>query len=57
MWEEGKYYFVAPKSYDEKTIRKKWKEDTSNLLSELKNRIEAFQNFHLKILKKNLNRT
>ena len=22
MWEEGKYYFIAPQSYDEKTIRK-----------------------------------
>ena len=45
MWEEGKYYFVAPKSFDEKTIRKKWKEDTSNLLSEFKNRIEAISDF------------
>ena len=25
MWEEGKYYFVAPTSYDEKTIRKNGK--------------------------------
>ena len=33
------------KSYDEKTIRKKWKEDTSNLLSEFKNRIEAISDF------------
>ena len=45
MWEEGKYYFVAPTSYDEKTIRKKWKEDTPNLLSEFKNRIETISDF------------
>ena len=45
MWEEGKYYFVAPTSYDEKTIRKKWKEDTFNLLSEFKNRVEAISDF------------
>ena len=45
MWEEGKYYFVPPTSYDEKTIRKKWKEDTPNLLSEFKNRIEAVSDF------------
>ena len=45
MWEEGKYYFVAPTSYDEKTIRKKWKEDTSNLLLEFKNRIEKISDF------------
>jgi len=45
MWEEGKYYFVAPTCYDEKTIRKKWKEDTSNLLLEFKNRIEKISDF------------
>ena len=45
MWEEGRYYFAAPTSYDEKTIRKKWREDTSNLLSEFKNRIEAISDF------------
>ena len=45
MWKEGKYYFVAPTSYDEKTIRKKWKEDTSSLLSEFKNRIESILDF------------
>ena len=45
MWEEGKYYFVAPTSYDEKTIRKKWKEDTSNLLSGLKGRLAELSDF------------
>ena len=45
MWEEGKYYFVAPTSYDEKTVRKKWKKDTPNLLSEFKNRIEVISDF------------
>ena len=36
MWEEGKYYFVAPTIYDEKTIRKKWKENTPKYILELK---------------------
>ena len=45
MWEEGKYYFVAPTSYDEKTIRKKWKENTSNLLSGLKCRLAELSDF------------
>ena len=39
MWEEGKYYFEAPISYDEKTIRKKWKEETPKYMSELKDRL------------------
>ena len=45
MWEEGKYYFLAPKSYDNKTINKKWKEETPNLLSELKIKLDLIVDF------------
>ena len=45
MWEEGKYYFAAPTSYDEKTIRKKWKEDTPKYVSELKDKLSVLSDF------------
>ena len=45
MWEEGKYYFFAPTSYDEKTIRKKWKEDTPKYVSELKDKLSVLSDF------------
>ena len=45
MWEEGKYYFSAPTSYDEKTIRKKWKEDTPKYVSELKEKLAELSDF------------
>jgi glutamyl-tRNA synthetase len=45
MWLEGAYYFAAPTTYDEKTIRKKWKEDTPGFLSELKIRLENISDF------------
>jgi len=45
MWLEGAYYFSAPTTYDEKTIRKKWKEDTPRFLSELKIRLENISDF------------
>jgi glutamyl-tRNA synthetase len=45
MWEEGKYYFSAPTSYDEKTIRKKWKEDTPKYVSELKDKLSLLSDF------------
>ena len=45
MWEEGKYYFSAPTSYDEKTIRKKWKEDTPKYVLELKNKLSVLSDF------------
>ena len=48
MWLEGAYYFAAPTTYDEKTIRKKWKEDTPRFLSELKIRLEKISDFSSK---------
>ena len=45
MWEEGKYYFSAPTSYDEKTIRKKWKKDTPKYVSELKDKLSILSDF------------
>ena len=45
MWTEGKYYFVAPSSYDTKTIQKKWKKETPSLLHEFKNRLMRLSKF------------
>ena len=45
MWQEGRYYFEAPTSYDEKTIRKKWKEDTPKYVLELKDRLAGLADF------------
>jgi len=45
MWEEGRYYFEAPTSFDEKTIRKKWKEDTPKYVLELKDRLAELADF------------
>jgi glutamyl-tRNA synthetase len=33
LWEQGSFFFVAPGAYDEKTVRKKWKEDTPAMLT------------------------
>ncbi|WP_163715890.1 glutamate--tRNA ligase [Mangrovibacterium lignilyticum] len=35
LWEQGSYFFQAPESYDEKTVKKKWKEDSPAMLSEI----------------------
>ena len=45
MWEEWKYYFAAPTSYNEKTVRKKWKEDTPKYMRELKGRLSDLSDF------------
>ena len=52
MWDQGKYYFIAPNTYDEKTIRKKWQADTPKYLLELKNRLQKILEFNSKNIEK-----
>ena len=35
IWEESQFFFTAPQSYDEKILRKKWKDQTPSILQEL----------------------
>ena len=35
IYEHGRYFFEAPENYDEKTVRKKWKERSSQIVSDL----------------------
>ena len=43
--EEGRYFFEAPISYDEKTIKKKWKEQTPEIIKELSALLKALPSF------------
>jgi len=43
--EKGKYLVEAPKTYDAKTIKKKWKEDSAQIVAEL---VEVFSNTEFK---------
>jgi len=45
MWDEGKYFFQQPRLYDEKTIRKKWKDNTHVILNELRLEISKLEKF------------
>lgn len=42
---EGRYFFEAPTSYDEKTIKKKWKEQTPSIIKELRELLEELPSF------------
>src|SRR5690606_2116550 len=48
IFEQGKFFYIAPDSYDEKAVSKAWKEDTAGLIqefsSELKNILEFNHN-------------
>ena len=42
---EGRYFFEAPISYDEKTIKKKWKEQTPKIIKELSVLLQDLKSF------------
>ncbi len=45
IWEESRVFFTAPSSYDEKTIRKKWKEKTPKIMRELQDLLGGISDF------------
>ncbi|GAA4828290.1 glutamate--tRNA ligase [Algivirga pacifica] len=44
FWPEGKFFFQQPDSYDEKTVKKKWKPEAVEVLAKYKDAIVAMDN-------------
>ena len=47
LWDTCKFFFVAPESYDEKTVKKRWKEDSARCMTELADLLESLDDFSL----------
>ncbi len=45
IWEESQFFFAAPTTYDEKTLRKKWKENTPEVLTQLMELLSNISDF------------
>ncbi|MBS9766695.1 MAG: glutamate--tRNA ligase [Flavobacteriaceae bacterium] len=45
FWELSHFFFQTPASYDEKAIKKQWKEDTPEIMAELGHKIEEISKF------------
>ncbi len=45
LWSQSSFFFEAPKSYDEKTVQKRWKPETPHQLQELIALLEEIDNF------------
>ena len=43
LWVQGHYFFEAPQGYDEKTVRTKWKADTSDKLQAIAQFFETIE--------------
>ena len=47
LWDASSFYFEAPQSYDEKTVKKRWKEDSSQKMAELADLLESLDDFSI----------
>ncbi|MBD5254362.1 MAG: glutamate--tRNA ligase [Barnesiella sp.] len=45
LWDQARYFFVAPTEYSEKDIKKRWKEDTPEILRGLIEQLKALPSF------------
>ena len=45
LWDQASFFFIAPASYDEKTVKKRWKKESSAQLSELINVLQSIDDF------------
>ena len=45
LWSQSSFFFVAPKSYDEKTVKKRWKPETPAQLMELTKVLKGIDDF------------
>lgn len=50
FWELSDYFFEAPKSYNEKALKKQWKEDTPPIMKQLVSIIKDIDNFTSEIV-------
>lgn len=48
LWDQGRFFFVAPTEYAEKDIKKRWKEETPRQMQELIAQLEALDDFSSK---------
>lgn len=46
FWELSEYFFVAPNSYNEKAVKKQWKDDTPSIMNQLVSLLEGIDEFY-----------
>ena len=47
LWDVCSFFFVAPTEYDEKTVKKRWKEDSAKCMTELAEVIAGIEDFSI----------
>ena len=47
LWDASSFYFIAPTEYDEKTVKKRWKEDSAHKMRELAELLGSLEDFSI----------
>ena len=47
LWDNCHYFFIAPTEYDEKTVKKRWKEDSAKQMAELMEVLRGVDDFSI----------
>ena len=45
LWEQSSFFFIAPTTYDEKTVKKRWKDETPEQMQELIQLLDGIEDF------------
>ena len=48
LWEQARFFFVAPTTYAEKDVKKRWSEDTPRIMQELTALLQNIDDFSSK---------
>ncbi|MFN2395335.1 MAG: glutamate--tRNA ligase [Bacteroidales bacterium] len=54
MWDQAIFFFIAPREYDEKMVKKKWKEDTPDILRQVTDVLRNLESFTVETIDKAL---
>ncbi|MFO8068169.1 MAG: glutamate--tRNA ligase [Bacteroidales bacterium] len=52
LWNQASFFFNAPESYDEKLIRKKWKDNTGEILNAVASELQNLSDFNAALIDK-----
>jgi glutamyl-tRNA synthetase len=54
FWNQSYFFFKAPVEYDSKVVKKRWKESTPGILSDLKKQLELLEEFNHDSIEKSI---
>jgi glutamyl-tRNA synthetase len=54
FWDQSYFFFQAPVEYDSKVVKKRWKEGTPEILSDLKKQLELLEEFNHDAIEKTI---